>query len=390
MHNFDFIYLVVIIIKIVKNLAFLFIFLYNNDMKNLNELSLEEKIGQLFIVGINGKNIDENIKTLITKYKIGGVILYKKNYSSYGEMIKIVNELKKINSVNKIPLFISVDQEGGRVNRMPSEFKNIKAAKKIALSGDKEKIIKSGEIIGKMLHETGINMNFAPDMDIQNFADTNPIGDRCYGSTAEEVCKNAIPVMREMQKQKVISVIKHFPGHGSTDKDSHFFLPVIDKEIEEIEHTHLVPFKQAIENGADAIMVGHLLFKKIDKKYPVSLSEKFITKYLRKKYRFNGIVVSDDIKMKAVNFFYGPKFAVVKAINAGNDIVMMRISFKDQIKVLKKITNLVSKGKIKEYKINKKVRRILKIKEKYELTDNPVFGTNIVEINKEIDAINDI
>ena len=212
-------------------------------MKNLNELSLEEKIGQLFIVGINGKNIDDNIKTLITKYKIGGVILYKKNYSSYGEMIKIVNELKEINSVNKIPLFISVDQEGGRVNRMPKEFKNIKAAKKIALSGDKEKLIKSGKIIGKMLHETGINMNFAPDMDIQNFADTNPIGDRCYGTTAEDVCKNAIPVMREMQKQKVISVIKHFPGHGSTDKDSHFFLPVINKEIEEIEHTHLVPFK---------------------------------------------------------------------------------------------------------------------------------------------------
>lgn len=357
-------------------------------MKKIDELKLEEKIGQLFMVGIKGKEIDKNIRTLITEYKVGGVILYRKNYSNYDEMLKLINKLKEINSNNPIPLFIAVDQEGGRVNRMPKEFKNLSSAKKMALKDDIDIIKNSGRILGKMLFETGINMNFAPVMDIQNFPDNHPIGDRCYGDNAEKVCKYSLEVMKEIQKQNVISVIKHFPGHGATNKDSHFFLPMIGKTIEEMESTDLIPFENAIKNGADSIMISHLLFKKIDRKFPVSLSSKFITKYLRKKYRYNGLLISDDIKMKSVNFFYGPKYASIKALKAGNDIVMMRIPYKNQIEIINKVKKMIEHKSYPEYKINKKVNRILKLKEKYNINDNLVLGCNIEEINNEIDCLN--
>lgn len=357
-------------------------------MKKLYELKLEEKIGQLFMVGINGKEIDNNIRTLITKYKVGGVILYRKNYSNYDEMLKLINQLKKINSSNSIPLFIAVDQEGGRVNRMPKEFKNLNSAKKLTLNNDLNVVKNSGRVLGKMLFKTGINMNFAPVMDIQKFPDNHPIGDRCYGDNAEKVCKYSLEVMKEIQKQNVISVVKHFPGHGATKKDSHFFLPVIGKTIEEMENTDLIPFENAIKNGADSIMIGHLLFKKIDRIFPVSLSSKFITKYLRKKYRYNGVLISDDIKMKSVNFFYGPKYASIKALKAGNDIVMMRISYRNQIEIINKLKNMIENKSYPEYKINKKVNRILKLKEKYSINDSLALGCNIEEINNEIDCIN--
>lgn len=357
-------------------------------MKDINELDLKEKIGQLFIVGINGKTIDEKVKKLITEYKVGGIILYRKNYSTYAEMIKIVNELKQLNSVNKIPLLISIDQEGGRVNRMPSEFINLKPAKKLA-SKKYVKIVKeSGKIIGKMLKETGIDMNFAPVADIQNFPDNHPLGDRCFSDNAKDVTNFAIEFIEGLEEEKVIPVVKHFPGHGATSRDSHYLLPVIKKSIEESSE-NLIPFENIIKHGIDCVLVGHLLYKQIDKKYPVSLSKKFITKYLRKKCRFNGLVISDDIKMKAVDLFYGPVRAATKAIEAGNDIVIMRVSYDSKIKIINKITKMVKKGKYPEYKINKKVRRILKLKEKYNVNDKKVQGCNIEEINKQIKYIND-
>ena len=357
-------------------------------MKIINVLSLKEKIGQLFIVGINGKKIDDRVKKLITEYKVGGIILYKRNYSSYDEMMNHINELKKINSVNKIPLLISIDQEGGRVNRMPDEFVNLKPAKKLASKKDYNIIKESGSVIGKMLYQSGVNMNFAPVADIKSFPDHHPIGDRCYSDNPEEVSKCVISFIEGLKSERVIPVVKHFPGHGATKKDSHYFLPIIKKTINEMEEKDLIPFKESIENGVDCILVGHLLFSNIDKRFPVSLSKRFITRYLRKKYRFNGVVISDDIKMKAVEVLYGPKRASIRALKAGNDIVIMRIPFDSQIQVLETTKKLVEKNYLPEYKINKKIRRILELKQKYQINDNIAQGCNISEINELIKSVN--
>ena len=354
----------------------------------IKELSIEEKIGQMIIIGMDTNYITDRIKTMIKKYKIGGVILYRRNFNTYQEMIKLIKELKELNKENKIPLFISIDQEGGRVNRMPKEIKNLPAANLIAKLGGKESIIKSAEITGELLKKSGFNLNFAPVLDIKRFHDRHALGDRCYGENKEDVTLYGIEVMKTLQKHGIISVIKHFPGHGATKQDSHAFLPIITSKMENVEKEDMYPFEQAIKSGADAMLVGHLLIKNVTGIYPASLSRKFIYKYLRKKYRYNGIIITDDLKMKAIKMLYGEEKAVKKAFEAGNDIIVFRFKQEEERKSVENIINLVKKGKIKESRIDRSVRRIINLKEKYKLSDvSEIEGVNIDDINTKIQEI---
>ena len=356
---------------------------------DIKELSMEEKIGQKIIIGMNGVAIDSRIKTMIEKYKIGGIILYKRNFKNYSDMINLINQLKKINSKNKIPLFFAIDQEGGRVNRMPNEVTNLISARKIASLQDTELINEAGSVIGEMLRNSGFNMNFAPVLDIKRFEDGHAIGDRCYGENYEDVGKYGIEFMKGLKKSNVVSVVKHFPGHGATTKDSHFLLPVINKKISELEEDDILPFKIAIENGAEAIMVGHLLVNDVNKIYPCSLSSEFIIKILRRKYKFTGLIITDDLNMKAISFIYGPKLATMKAFEAGNDIIMFRFKENEEKQVINDLYKMVKNNKIKKSRIDDSVNRILKIKEKYELNDNEIIGgCDIENINNEIKKIN--
>lgn len=354
----------------------------------INNLTLEEKIGQMIIVGLEGNSINNRIKKLIKDYKIGGVILYKKNFNTYKDMLKLINDLNELNKDNKIPLFIAIDQEGGRVNRMPKEFLNLPAANKIAKLENLEVIEEAGNIIGKMLKDTGINLVFAPVLDIKNFPDNHALGDRCFGDNVESVSKYGIATMKQIQKNKVISVVKHFPGHGATNKDSHFFLPVVNKNIEELEKEDMSVFENAINQGADAIMVGHLLLKKEKFRYPTSLSRKFITKYLRKRYRYNGIIITDDLKMRAIKVRYGIKKSIRIAFLSGADIIIFRYSENEERRALNVIYKMAEKGELKINRINKAVNRITKIKEKYGLKGEMSEGVqDIDDLNKRIKSI---
>lgn len=353
---------------------------------DIKELSLEEKIGQLFIVGRKSEKTDDIYK-MIDDCKVGSIILYKKNYANYKEMVEFVNSIKKANSKKKVPLFFSIDQEGGRVNRMPSEILNIPSATKLARTEDLEIVKKSGKIIGKMLKETGINMNYGPILDIRRFKENHPIGDRCFGETNSEVEKYAIPVLEEMKNENVLSVVKHFPGHGLTKKDSHFQFPKITEKIEKVEKEDMNVFKSAIDNGADAIMIGHLMLKEVDSKYPASISKKIIQKYLIDKYNFKGLIITDDLKMWAIRIHFNIKKAALRAIEAGNDMVMMGFSYRTTKKIIKYIIKQVKKGKISEERINRSVEKILSMKEKYNANNELVEGLNIEEFNNQIKNI---
>lgn len=353
----------------------------------IEKLSLEEKVGQLFMVGLEEKT-NEDIANLIQENKIGGVVLYRKNYHTYEEMLAYVNNIKELNSKNSIPIFISIDQECGRVNRMPQEILNLKSATKLANTKNVEIVKESGKIIGEMLNKTGISMDYAPVLDIRKFKEKHAIGDRCYGENKEDVSKYGIEVMKEMQNQSVIPVIKHFPGHGLTKKDSHFRIPKITEKIEILEKEDMIPFEKAIKENAEAIMVGHLIIKDVDKKYPASLSEKVIQKYLIEKYNYKGLIITDDLKMMAIQLHYNMKKAVVKAIEAGNDIIMIGLPYKKVNKIIKFIVKEVKNGRIKEEKINESVEKIIAIKEKYKISDQKVNGFAITEINERIKELN--
>lgn len=355
------------------------------DFKNL---TIEEKIGQMIMIGMDTNYITDRIKKLITKYKVGGILLYRKNFNTYADMLKLINDLKELNKNNKIPLFIAIDQEGGRVNRMPPEFKNLPSANKLTELKDLNIILDSTKITSELLKSSGFNINFAPVLDIKRFNDSHPIGDRCYGKTKEDVIKYGIPVMKEFQNQGIIPVIKHFPGHGATNVDSHFLLPVVKSDMNQLEKEDIYPFRKAINEGADAILISHLLIRNETGIYPASLSRKFIIKYLRKKYRFNGVIITDDLKMKSIRFIYGPIFAVEKAFKAGNDIILFRFNHKEEERALNRILNLAKNKKIKESQINRSVTRIIKIKEKYKISDDVASEEIDIElINKKIEKI---
>lgn len=356
-------------------------------MENL-ELNVKEKIGQMLIIALHEKEITEETINIIQKYKIGGVILYRRDYDNYSEMLEKINKLKSINRENPIPLFISIDQEGGRVNRIPYEIKNIKSANKIANTQDIDIVKQSAEIISKILKSFGICMNYAPVLDIKRFDEDHAIGDRCFGGNKEDVFKYGVEFMKEMSKQGVLPVVKHFPGHGSTTKDSHISLPVVRKSKKELEKDDMYPFEEAIKNGADGIMVGHILIKDIDKKYPASLSKEIIHKYLIEKLKYKGLIITDDLKMLAVRLRYSPTKAVELAIKAGNDMVMTGLSYKTIERIINHIAKKVQKGKISETAINKSVDKIIKMKQKYNVNDNKVTGIDIEKINKEIEELN--
>lgn len=339
----------------------------------------------MLMIGMDTNYMTERIKLMITKYKIGGIILYRKNFNTYEDMLALIKQLKDLNKENKIPLWIAIDQEGGRVNRMPKEILNLPAANKIALKGGIEAAEKSAEIIGKLLKQSGYHINFAPVLDIKRFKDSHAIGDRCYGKTKEEVADYGIAFMKKLQEQGILSVVKHFPGHGATKKDSHYFLPMIKERIEYLENEDMYPFQQAIKNGAEAILIGHLLLRNVTGIFPASLSKKFITKYLRKKYRYNGLIITDDLKMRAIRLWYGAEFAVRKAFEVGNDVIVFRFSQEEERKAIDTVMKQVKAGNLKEARINRSVRRIIRMKEKYGLfEETEAKGIDIDKINEEI------
>ena len=359
---------------------------------DIRELSLEERIGQTLIVGLDvpyGSKMFQTIDIIIDKYKAGGICLYRKNYNTYEELINVINYIKGKSSKEKVPIIISLDQEGGRVNRLPKDFLNFPAAYKLTkYSSDEINLaLIAGELTGKMLKKLGFNMDFAPVLDIKRFPDNHAIGDRAFSEKTSLVCKYGIDYAKELQKQGIIPVVKHFPGHGSTNKDTHFTLPKINKTMEELQED-LLPFDKAVEEKIDAILVSHLVIKKETGKLPASLSKRFITKYIRKRYHYNGLVITDDIRMKAIRFYFIGKFNPIKiAFDAGNDMIMLKYIGNEE-KWLKNIKDEIKTG-IMLGRLNRKVYRILKIKEKYNVNTNKIEADKefVKEVNEKIKTI---
>lgn len=349
----------------------------------LNELSINEKIGQKFIFGVNSHNIDEIIN-LIENYYIGGVILYKKNYNTYNEMLSVIKRLKKANSKNKIPLFIAIDQEGGRVNRMPSEFKNLNSVYDMSYV-DKELIYANGVVTGKMLSQMGINMNFAPVLDIDDEC-SKVLYRRCFYGDIDDVSECGKKYLSGISQSNIISVIKHFPGHGVSRMDSHFVTPYIFN-YKNVLDRHIKPFEKLIGNGVDAIMVNHLVIRKVTDGLPASISSKFISEYIRGKCKFNGLVITDEINMLSKNIFY--KFSYMKrAILSGGDIVLVKLNDSGS-KVIEKFVDLVENNEFYQKMIDDSINRIILVKEKYNINDDISYdGCNIDDINSQINEIN--
>lgn len=354
--------------------------------EKVKEMTLDEKIGQMLIVGFDGYDVNENTKKLIENHFIGGLILYDNNIKSPTQLLALINSLKTTNSKNKAPLFISVDEEGGRVTRMPKEFKKFPSNKLIGSVNNNDFSYGVGSIIGEELKSFGYNMDFAPVLDINSNRKNPVIGDRSFGSNEKIVSELGVQTMKGIQSQDVIPVVKHFPGHGDTSVDSHLGLPVVNNDIDRLKNFEFVPFKEAISNGADVVMIGHILLPKIDPDNPSSLSKMIISDILRKQLSFNGVVVTDDMTMGAIAKNYNIGDAAVKSVNAGSDVILIAHGYDTEVSAINALKKAVEDKTISKERIDESVYRILKLKSKYNLNNDLINSFNVDRINNKISS----
>ena len=354
--------------------------------EKIKKMSIDEKVGQLVIVGIDGLTVDENTKGMIEDYYVGGIILFGRNVDNTQQLLGLINSLKEVNG-EFTPLFISVDEEGGIVSRLPREFTKIPTSKKIGDKGSKELAFNTGGTIGEAIGAFGYNMNFAPVLDINSNPKNPVIGDRAYSSEAVVVTDLGIEAMKGLQSKGVIPVVKHFPGHGDTVVDSHISLPVVNKTLEALMGLELIPFIEAVKEGTDSIMVAHILYNKIDSENPATLSKAVLTDILREQLKFTGVIITDDLTMGAIVENYDIGDAAITSINAGSDIVLTCHGYSNSLKVLTALKKAVDEGIISEDRLNESVYRILKLKDKYSLNNDKIPSVDINKINSEITAI---
>lgn len=358
----------------------------NLDQK-ISQLSLEEKIGQMLFAGISKTGLTETDKKLIDQYKVGGIIFFKENLQSSNQILHLLKEIKQANKENAFPLLLGIDEEGGRISRLPKEIQSLPSSLEVGNSNHVSFAYDIGRILGKELSAFGFNLDFAPVLDINSNPNNPVIGDRSFGNTAEVVSSYGLETMKGLHSENIISVIKHFPGHGDTDVDSHLALPMIDKTKAQLEQLELIPFKQAISQNADAVMIAHILLPEIDSSYPASMSKKVITDLLRNEMQFDGVVITDDLTMKAITNTYSIEEAAVQSVKAGSDILLIAHDFKHVERTIQALLKAVEAGEISEEQINASVKRIIQLKEKYDLNHYNPENINIEELNQTITNI---
>ncbi len=380
----------------------------------VDNMTLKEKAAQMLMPSFRfreyGKedqsedltSITPELEELLKEYGFGGIILFSNNIKDTDQTRKLVDDLNNASiQGGHLPLFLSADQEGGAVQRIPfGTFMPGNMA--LGANGDSEDIYRCAYIIGDELKGLHINMDFAPDADI-NLEPSNPvIGIRSFSDDSVTVADDLLYFMRGLQDQNLISVIKHFPGHGNTDVDSHTGLPLIDQSLEQIEKAELVPFDKAIKGGVEMIMSAHIQYPQIeDQTYhslngeeiylPATLSEKIIQGILREKLHFDGVVITDSLSMNAIALNFHKKDAIRSCINAGVDMMLMPVddhkSTSLYILQLKNyvtaIVNLVNEGLVSQERIDEAVTRIVTLKLRHGLLDNKQEETEVSIGSKE-------
>lgn len=332
-----------------------------------DEMSLKNKIGQLFMVSLysldqadskNQTKITSEMKETLKKYPVGGVVLFSKNMKTAKQTRQLISDLQ---DASYVPLFVAVDEEGGEVSRVASNDKmnvtHYPSARKIGETYDDQQIEDMGKNQSKELKALGFNMNFAPVADVLTNADNIEIGDRSFGSDAGKVADIISTLVKSMQKQQISATLKHFPGSGDTNGDTHTGSIKTEQSIQELRKTDFLPFQAGIKAKTDAIMVSHLMLANVtDEEEPSSLSKRVVTDILRKELEHDGMIITDAMNMKSITDNYSAGEAAVKAIQAGNDIVVMPENLK---KAYKAVKIALRNGTIKESQIDDSVERII-------------------------------
>ncbi len=326
----------------------------------IQTMTPDEKLGQLVMFGFNGQTMPpQGFIDNFQKYKCGGIMLYGWNVSTFSQVAKLLDNVNQLNPNPNLPLFTGIDVEGGTVSR----FKwtpYVSTAKRMGQRNDPEYTYNQFRFVGEKLKETGLNVDFAPVLDIAKNPDETFLGSRIYGSNPDKVIPLTNAVINGLHDGgAMVCVGKHFPGHGSTNEDSHQRTPEVYKDIYELKDYDLIPFQAAIDNGLDAMLVAHISYPAIDPKDVASVSSVIIQDLLRNEMGFEGIVFSDDMRMRGITSKYKVEESAVKFILAGGDIILCGPHYDKQQRIMEALTEAYANGTITEERLNTSIRRIL-------------------------------
>lgn len=326
-------------------------------------MELRDKIGQLFMLGFSGTAVSKELAAFMADYRPGGLIVFSRNLESPDQIVTLTNSLQKL--VPETPLLISVDQEGGRVSRLPPGFTIFPPCATFGQCDSTELAYAAASATAAELRAVGLNMNLAPVLDLNTNPDNPIIGNRAFGSTPTQVCGLGLAMIAGLQDHKVIACGKHFPGHGDTAADSHKELPVVTASIERLRELELRPFRHAIDNGLAAIMTAHVLYPALDEHCPATLSSSILTGLLRDQLHFQGVTLTDDLEMHAIIDHYGIEEAAIRAFQAGADMLVICQDRDRQVAALEAVHGAVKDGTIPQARLDASRKRIARLKERF-------------------------
>jgi beta-N-acetylhexosaminidase len=326
-------------------------------------LSMEQQAGQRLMVGFEGKQLDADLKFLIRDLKVGGIILFSQNVETPDQVKKLCGEVQEYaQSIGQPPLMIAIDQEGGQVARLKEPFTQFPGN---AAMKDVADAVYFAQTTAAELTEAGINMNLAPVMDVAPEDISSIMAGRSFGQDPAWVSKMGLTIISHLQQKNIMAVAKHFPGIGRTVADSHIELPFCEHDLSELENYDLIPFAGCIDTGVAGIMLSHVIYTKIDPRWPASLSQRIALKLLRQRMRFSGISMTDDLDMGAIARHYDIKTTIGQILQAGIDMTLichkgpnMGLAYKEILLRLRGSQEIESMGV-------ESVKRIMGLKKKY-------------------------
>lgn len=335
--------------------------------------SQKKTLGQLMLIGISGPSLKSEEKKFILENNIGGVTLFDRNIIEPKQVFELTKELHNLKkeSGEGAPLFIGVDMEGGRVQRLKNGFTKWPSMAKVGKNADSTETFNLALRMGTEIRAAGFNLNYAPCVDVLSRPENKAIGDRSFGSDPELVGKLGSAALRGFLKAGIVPCIKHFPGHGNTLLDSHEALPIEDSTLENLEQRELIPFRRAVKARVDMVMTSHILFKNIDPDFPATLSTLFLKKILREELRFRGLIITDDLGMKALGHHFSADEIPLRALQAGVDLLLYCNEPNSPPRALEVLEEALANGKLSKTQIEAQRDKILKFKK--EKISEPEF-----------------
>jgi beta-N-acetylhexosaminidase len=327
------------------------------------DLSLAEKVGQLFMVGFEGTKVTPELADWMVRYGWGGVIIFGRNVESPAQLLALTQGLRAaVQARGHLPLLVAVDQEGGRVARLKAPFTPFPSAARVGQTGSARLAYHVGEAIATELRAVGITMDMAPVLDVLTNPANTVIGDRAFSAAPQRVARLGTACMRGMHTAGVLAVGKHFPGHGDTWLDSHIALPICERTAAQLDACELRPFEAAIAAGLEAIMTAHVIYKAWDPHLPATLSASILTNVLRGEKRFPGVIISDDLGMAAVSETMPWEEVPVQALRAGVDLLLICHHRERQEEAYSRVLSAVQRGELPGDLVDQAVARVHALK----------------------------